>query len=64
MFLLGVHADVHYLQDVVVGTELQGPDVNLNVVPQEVLGELTDLFWPGRTPHQGLSVGLRDQNGE
>lgn len=60
VFLLSVVADVDDLQDVVVGAELQGPDVDLHVLLQEVLGQLPDLFGPGGAPHQRLAVGLRN----
>lgn len=60
LVLLAVHADVDNLQDVVVGAELQSADVDLDVVLQEVLGELTDLLRPGGAPHQRLSVRLRN----
>lgn len=56
LFIL--HADIHYLKDVVVGAELQRSNVDLDVVFQKVLGQLANLFRPGSTPHQCLSVRL------
>lgn len=61
--LFSLHADIDYLQDVVVGAELQSSDIDLDVVPQEVLSQLPNLFWPRCTPHQSLSVRLRDGEG-
>lgn len=52
------HADIHNLEDVVVGTQLQIAHVDLGVVTKEVLGELPHLLRPGCTPHQGLPVRL------
>ncbi|KAF3846898.1 hypothetical protein F7725_003976 [Dissostichus mawsoni] len=48
-------SDVHDLQDVVVGTELQRSDVDLDVLLQEVFCQLADLFGPTHVQH---SVGL------
>lgn len=59
LVLFRFQADVNNLQDVVVGTELQSTNINLDVLLQEVLSQLPYLFWPGCTPHQGLSVRLR-----
>lgn len=59
LVLFRFQADVNNLQDVVVGTELQSTNINLDVFLQEVLSQLPYLFWPGCTPHQGLSVRLR-----
>lgn len=59
MVFLAFHAYIHYLQDIVVGTQLQVSHIDLNIVLQEVLGKLAYFFWPGGTPHQSLSVRLR-----
>lgn len=56
--LFAVHADINNLQDVMVGTELKGSNINLDVVPQKVFSELTDIFGPSCTPHKCLSVRL------
>lgn len=58
VFLLSIIADIHYLQDVVVGTELQRPNIDLDVLLQEVLCQLANLFGPSGTPHQSLAVRL------
>ncbi|TNN69514.1 hypothetical protein EYF80_020348 [Liparis tanakae] len=58
VLLLHVIANVNYLQDVVVGTELQRTNVDLDVVLQEVLSQLANFFRPGGAPHQGLTVWL------
>lgn len=60
--LFVLHADINDLQDVVVCTELQGTNVYLDIVPQEVFSKLPNLLRPGCAPHQGLSVRLRDRN--
>lgn len=44
-----------------VGAELQRAHIDLDVVFQEVLSQLTDLFGPSGTPHQRLSVWLQDE---
>lgn len=59
MVFLAFHAYIHYLQNIVVGTQLQVPHIDLHIVLQEVLGKLAHFFWPGGTPHQSLSVRLR-----
>ena len=56
--LLTLHTDVNYLKDVVVGAELQGSNIDLDIVLQKVLSQLANLFRPGSTPHQGLSIRL------
>ena len=58
LVLLILHTDVDYLQDVVVGAELQSSNVNLDIVFQEVLCQLANVFGPSSTPHEGLSVRL------
>ena len=46
-----------YLEDVVVGGEVHGADVDVNVtVVQELLGELLNFFGPGSRPHHHLPV--------
>ena len=48
-----------YLEDVVVSRELLGPDVDVDPAigaAQEVPSQLLNLPWPGRGPHQHLSV--------
>lgn len=49
--LLSVVTDVDNLQDVVVGAELQSSNVDLNVLLQEIFGQLTHLFGPSGAPH-------------
>jgi len=51
-------ADVDDLQDVVVSMNLQCPDVDLDVVLEEVLWQRANLLRPRCTPHQSLSVWL------
>lgn len=58
VFLLTLNTDVNYLKDVVVGAEFQSSDIDLDIIFQEVLCQLADLFGPRGAPHQGLSVGL------
>ena len=58
VFLLVLHADVHDLQDVVVGVQLQGPYVHLDVVLEELLSQASHLLGPRGTPHQRLAVRL------
>ena len=60
--LLILHTDINDLKDVVVGAELQRSDIDLHIVFQKVLSQLPDLFRPGSAPHQGLSVGLREEH--
>lgn len=47
VILLPLLAHVHNLQDVVVGRQGQRADVDLDVVVEELLGEILDLFGPG-----------------
>lgn len=61
VILLSVVAHVHYLQDVVVGAELQSAHVDLDVLLQEVLSQLAHLLGPGGTPHEGLTIRLREE---
>lgn len=61
MVFLALHAYIHYLQDIVVGAQLQVPHIDLNIVLQEVLSKLAHFFGPGGTPHQSLSVRLRER---
>lgn len=56
--LFAFHADVHDLEDVVVGAQFQVAHVDLGVVTQEVLRELPHLLRPGSAPHQCLPVRL------
>lgn len=64
MVLFIVHADINYLQDVVVGAELQSANVDLDVVLQEVLRKLANILRPGCAPHQRLSIRLKQREGE
>lgn len=59
VLLLSIIADVYDLQDVVVGAELQRPNVDLDVLLQEILGKLANLFGPSGAPHQSLTVRLQ-----
>ena len=54
----GVRAyHVNYLQDVVVGVEVQGSDVDLHELPaEEIVGQLLHLLGPGGGPHQNLAM--------
>lgn len=61
VILFSIIADIHYLQDIVVGTKLQRTYIDLNILFQKVLSQLTHLFRPGSTPHQRLSVRLSNQ---
>lgn len=58
VLLFHVIANINDLEDVVVGTELQRTNVDLDVVFQEVLSQLANFLRPGGTPHQGLTVWL------
>lgn len=58
LVLLTVQTDIDYLKDVVVSAEFQCSNIDLDIVLQEVLCKLANLFRPGSTPHQGLSVRL------
>lgn len=58
VFLLSVIADVHNLQNVVVGAQLQRPHVDLDVLFQEVFSQLANLFGPCGAPHQSLTIRL------
>lgn len=60
VLLLAIITYIHYLQDVVVGTELQSSHIDLDIIFQEVLSQLTNLFGPGSTPHQSLPVWLQE----
>lgn len=64
VLLLHVTAHIHYLEDVVVGTELQSTDVDLDVVLQEVFSQLANFLWPSGAPHQSLTVRLIKRNRE
>ena len=47
----------NYLQNVVVGRQISGTNVNMNVIiVKEVTSQLLNLFWPSCTPHQNLTV--------
>lgn len=61
VLLLGLLADVDDLQDSVVGAQLQGSNVDLNVVPEKLFGQRSHLLGPRGTPHQGLAVRLQAQ---
>uniref|UniRef100_A0A182VNZ5 Uncharacterized protein n=1 Tax=Anopheles merus TaxID=30066 RepID=A0A182VNZ5_ANOME len=49
-------AHIHDLQNVVVGGQVQRPDVDLYVVGQKLLRQIAHLLRPGRRPHQHLPV--------
>lgn len=51
MVFLALHAYIHYLQDIMVGTEFQVPHIDLDIVMQEVFSQLAHLLWPSSTPH-------------
>lgn len=57
--LLMIHAHINDLQDVVVGCELQGTNVHLDVVVQKFLCKPANFLGPRGTPHQGLAVRLK-----
>ena len=54
--LLEVGHDLDDLVNTVVGGQVSGTDVDLNVVVKEVRGQLTDLLGPGGGPHASLTV--------
>lgn len=54
--LLGFVADLNDLCNAMVGREIQGTDVDLDEVVEEVLGKVTDLLGPGGGPHESLTV--------
>lgn len=56
--LFTFHADIHNLEDVVVGTQLQIAHVDLGVITQEILCKLSYFLWPGCAPHQCLPIRL------
>jgi len=60
--LLILLADIHDLKDVVVGMQLHGTNVDLDVVGKEDLRQRLNFLWPGGAPHQSLSVWLYRQN--
>lgn len=55
--LLKVGDDLDNLCDAVVGGEIGGADVDLNVVVEEIGSELTDILGPGSGPHASLTIG-------
>jgi hypothetical protein len=54
--LLKVGDDLDNLCDAVVGGEVSGADVDLNVVGKEIRSELTDILGPGGGPHASLTI--------
>jgi hypothetical protein len=54
--LLKVRNDLNNLVNAVVGGEFHGTNVDLNVVVQEVRGQLADLLGPSSGPHASLTV--------
>lgn len=54
--LLEVRDDLDDLSDTVVGRQIHGTNVDLDVVVQEVRGKLTDLLGPCSGPHASLTV--------
>ncbi|CAN8030427.1 unnamed protein product [Ixodes persulcatus] len=57
VLLLSLLADVDDLQDPVVCAQLQGSNVDLNIVPEKLFGQRPHLLGPCGTPHQGLANG-------
>uniref|UniRef100_A0A182QFH1 Uncharacterized protein n=1 Tax=Anopheles farauti TaxID=69004 RepID=A0A182QFH1_9DIPT len=57
LVFLVVLAHIHYLQDVVVGRQVQRTDVDLDVVGQKLFRQIAHLLRPGGGPHQHLPVG-------
>ena len=58
LFLLVFFADIYDLEDVVVGVESGGPDVDVSVLlSKEVCCQALHLLGPGGAPHQALPVG-------
>jgi hypothetical protein len=51
-------ANVDDLENVVVGSQLQRSNIDLDVVLQKLLGQDSYFFGPGCGPHQSLSVRL------
>ena len=55
--LASLLTDVHNLENVVVGRQLHGPDIDVDIVlAEELLGQLLDVPGPGGGQHQDLSV--------
>jgi hypothetical protein len=54
--LLEVRDDLNDLVNTVVGGKVSGTNVDLDVVVEEVRGELTDLFGPSSGPHASLTI--------
>jgi hypothetical protein len=54
--LLKVRDDLDNLCDTVVGGQVSGTDVDLNVVAEEIRSELTDILRPGSGPHASLTI--------
>ena len=53
--------DINDLQDVVVSSQLEGANVDLHIVGQEVLRQSLNLLRPGGTPHQSLTIRLEQK---
>lgn len=60
--LLTLHTDINDLQDVVISTELQSSNIDLNIIFKEIFSQLANLFGPGSAPHQGLTVRLQKED--
>lgn len=58
-FLFIFITDINNLQNVVICTQLKCPNVKLDVLFQEILGQFSHILWPSGTPHKGLSVRLK-----
>jgi len=55
-YLIVIVHDLNDLLNVVVGREIQGTNINLNEIVQEVRGELSNFLRPSGRPHASLSV--------
>ena len=51
VLLLILCADLYNLENVVVGVELYGANVDLYVIPEEVLCQVLHFLRPGGAPH-------------
>jgi hypothetical protein len=54
--LLEVRDDLDNLCNTVVGGQVSGTDVDLNVVAEEIRSKLTDILGPGSGPHASLTI--------
>lgn len=60
--LVALAAHLNDLADAVVGGNIQGSNVHLNVVAEKVAGQRLHLLWPRRGPHECLAIRANLQN--